>query len=610
MFTTRPEIRGTKAVVASTHWLASMAGWSMIEAGGNAFDAAVATGFALHIVEPHQSGFGGDMPIIAKSAARDAVDIICGQGVAPGTATIEVFRGLGLDAIPGTGLLAACVPGSFDAWLILLRDYGTMELADVLAPAIGYARDGFAVIPMLHQTLNAVAEFFVHEWTSSAATYLNDGRAPRVGELSYNTKLAETLSRLVDEAKSGKSREARIEAARAQFYEGFVAEEIDRFCRETKWLDSTGEQHGGLLTGDDMAGWRATIERSLSIEYAGFEVHKTASWGQGPVALQQLAILKGYDLAKLDPLGPDFIHLSVEAAKLAFADREAWYGDPDHFDVPIEALIGDAYAAARRGLIGDAASLELRPGEVDFRAPRLPQYVLDDFRNGGGDEGMNTGAAPGVGEPSRGLQGGDPTRGPAEGDTVHLDVVDAAGNMVSCMPSGGWLQSSPVIPDLGFCLGSRMQMFWLEEGLPGSLIPGARPRTTLSPGLATRDGDPVLAFGSPGGDQQDQWALTMFLRHIHHGYDLQAACDAPAFHSVHAPSSFHPRRSRPGVLEVESRLPEATLSELARRGHRVDPTGPWDLGRMTAVGVERQGDRTIVKGAAQPRGAQAYAVGR
>lgn len=607
MFTTRPEIRGTKAIVASTHWLASMAGWSMIEAGGNAFDAAVATGLALHVVEPHQCGLGGDMPIILRSAEKGEVEVICGQGVSPQAASIEAFRARNIDIAPGTGLLAACVPGSFDAWMILLRDYGTLEISQVLAPAISYARDGFAVIPMLNQTLGAIAEFFKQEWTTSAATYLKNGNVPKVGELSTNTKLAQTLTRLAGEAAAGNNREDRIEAARRQFYEGFIAEEIDRFCRDTEWLDGTGERQNGFLTGDDMANWRATKEQPLSLDYAGYEIHKTGPWGQGPVALQQLSILKGYDLGKLDPLGPEFIHLVVEAAKLSFADREAWYGDPDHFDVPMDTLISDVYGAERRELIGEMALNELLPGSPDGRSPTLPAYVIEERR-------VNFEMGPGVGEPSRALDVGDPTRGPAagpnDGDTVHLDVVDAAGNIVSCMPSGGWLQSSPVIPELGFCLGSRMQMFWLEEGLASSLKPGIRPRTTLSPSLATRDGKPALAFGSPGGDQQDQWALTMFLRHVHHGMDLQAACDAPSFNSVHMPSSFYPRASRQGSIEVETRLPPETLDELRRRGHEIELAGDWALGRMIAAGIEQSGGDTILKGGAQPRAAQAYVVGR
>ncbi len=607
MFTTRPEIRGTKAVIASTHWLASMAGWSMIEAGGNAFDAAVATGMALHVVEPHQSGLGGDMPIILRSAEKRVVEVICGQGVSPQAASIEAFQARNIDVTPGTGLLAACVPGTFDGWMTLLRDYGTLEVSQVLAPAISYARDGFAVIPMLHQTLEAIATFFTAEWTSSADTYLKNGNVPKVGELSRNTKLAETLARLATESSAGKNREDRVEAARSQFYQGFIAEEIDRFCRETKWLDGTGERQNGFLTGDDMSNWRATKETAVSLDYAGYEVHKTGPWGQGPVALQQLSILKGYDLGKLDPLGPDFIHLVVEAAKLSFADREAWYGDPEHFDVPIETLISDAYGAERRELIGEMALNELRPGAPDGRQPELPAYVTDE-------RGQPQAQGPGIDKPNKALDIGDPTSGPASGpncgDTVHLDVVDAAGNIVSCMPSGGWLQSSPVIPALGFCLGTRMQMFWLEEGLASSLKPGVRPRTTLSPSLATRDGAPAMAFGSPGGDQQDQWALTMFLRHVHHGMDLQAACDAPSFNSAHMPSSFYPRGSRLGSLEVETRLPTDTLDELQRRGHKLERAGDWALGRMTAVGIETSDGDTILKGGAQPRASQAYVVGR
>jgi gamma-glutamyltranspeptidase/glutathione hydrolase len=617
MFTTRPEIRGTRAVVASTHWLASMAGWSMIEMGGNAFDAAVATGCALHVVEPHQCGFGGDMPIILQSAQSGEVEVICGQGVSPAAATIDEFRRRNLELVPGSGLLAACVPGSFGAWLKLLSDYGTLEFSDVIAPAISYARNGFAVVPMLNATLDAVSDFFSTEWTSSADTYLKNGRAPRVGELSFNSKLADTLSGLVDESKNGDSRNQRIEIVRRQFYEGFVAEEIDRFCRETAWLDSTGQRQNGLLTGADLARWQATGESPLTVDYGEYEIHKTSVWGQGPVALQQLRLLDGYELSNLDPIGPDFIHLILETAKLAFADREAWYGDPNAFDVPIETLLSKSYAAERRALIGEEASRDLRPGSPDGRTPRLPEFISGDW--------VVSSDGPGIGEPSRGVdvegsfgannvtesaENQEEITGPADGDTVHLDVADADGNLISCMPSGGWLQSSPVIPELGFCLGSRMQMFWLEAGLPSSLKPGIRPRTTLSPTLATQDGRPALAFGSPGGDQQDQWALVMFLRHIHHGLDLQAACDAPAFHSSHAPSSFYPRSAAPNVAEAESRLPDRTVEELIRRGHELHLVGDWELGRMAAAGFEDTEDGRIVKGAAQPRGAQAYAIGR
>ena len=263
---------------------------------------------------------------------------------------------------------------------------------------------------------------------------------------------------------------------------------------------------------------------------------------------------------------------------------------------PLAALLGDAYNDDRRRLISSSASLELRPGAPDGRSPRLPTFFTEAPL-------LHDGTLPaGSGEPNANLA--DP------GDTVHLDAADRFGNMVSCMPSGGWLQSSPVIPTLGFCLGSRMQMFWLQDGLASSLRPGVRPRTTLSPTLALRDGEPAIAFGTPGGDQQDQWALTTFLHHVHHGYDLQAACDAPTYHTDHAPSSFYPRGAFLGALQVEGRLPAATIEELKQRGHLVQVTGDWALGRMTAVARTRIDGQTVLKAAAHPRFQQAYALGR
>lgn len=597
MFTTRPEIRGTFGVVTSTHWLASMAGWAMLERGGNAFDAAVATGFALQVVEPHQNGLGGDLPVVLYSAAKRKVEVVCGQGVSPAAATIERYGDLGVERIPGNGLLAPCVPGAFGGWLLLLRDYGTLPLADVMAPTIGYARDGYAVVPALNETIAQMAGTFVDAWPTSADTYLVRGGAPAIGSLHANPTLAATYERLVREAegKTG-SREDRIEAARLAYYEGFVAEEVDRFCRTTAWPDGTGNRNGGLLTGDDMARWRATVEEPVTYDYHGYTVCKPGPWSQAPVLLQQLALLKDFPLAEMDPLGADFVHTQVEAAKLALADREAWYGDPDVVDVPLAALLDDAYNDDRRRLISSSASLELRPGAPDGRSPRLPSFSTAAPL-------LHDGTLPaGSGEPNANLA--DP------GDTVHLDAADRFGNMVSCMPSGGWLQSSPVIPALGFCLGTRMQMFWLEDGLASSLRPGVRPRTTLSPSLALRDGEPAIAFGSPGGDQQDQWALTTFLRHVHHGYDLQAACDAPAYHTDHAPSSFYPRGAFLGALQVEGRLPAATIEALKRRGHRVQVAGDWTLGRMTAVARVRIDGQTVLKAAAHPRFQQAYALGR
>jgi gamma-glutamyltranspeptidase/glutathione hydrolase len=307
--------------------------------------------------------------------------------------------------------------------------------------------------------------------------------------------------------------------------------------------------------------------------------------------LQQLALLTGFDLDGLDPATPDLIHLQVECAKLAYADREAFYGDPDFVEVPTATLLSDAYNAGRRKLIHRTASLELRPGSIEGYGA-----VVKLFR----ENAQTTVGAAGAGEPTVGRLGG------TRGDTVHFDIVDEAGNMVSATPSGGWLQSSPVIPELGFCLGTRAQMFWLEEGHPAALAPGKRPRTTLTPTLALRDGEPYLACGTPGGDQQDQWITQLFLRHVHAGHNLQEAIDAPAWHSEHFPSSFWPRNARPGVLVVEGRVPRDTVAELERRGHIVEVGPDWSEGRLTATA--RDGRRR--RAAANPRGMQGYAAGR
>ena len=516
-FTTRPEIRGTFGAVASTHWIGTAVGMGILERGGNAFDAAVATGFTLQIVEPHLNGPGGDVPIILHKAGAEAPRIICGQGVAPQAATIAAYHGRGVKLVPGTGLLAAVVPGAFDAWMLLLRDYGTMRLQDVLEAAIGYALNGFPLVYRAAASVHAIADYFRQEWPSSAAVWLPGGKAPLVNQIVATPSIGRTYQRLLGEAMAaGQDRVKQIEAARKCFYEGFVAEAIDRFCRQ-KFRDSTGQRNSGFLTGADMAAWRASYDEPVSFDYHGLRVHKTGAWGQGPVMLQALALLQGFDLGSMDPNGAQFVHVVTEAIKLAFADRDVFYGDPDFADVPLATLLSPDYNDARRKLIADAASDVLRPGPIGDADERLA--VLSALA---GSEAPEGGGA------------GEPTFADVpeiEGDTVHLDVVDRWGNMVAATPSGGWLQSSPAIPELGFNLTTRGQMFWLDERLPSCLAPGKRPRTTLTPSLVTRDGAPYLAFGSPGGDQQDQWSLVMFLRHVHHGLNLQAAIDAPMFNS-------------------------------------------------------------------------------
>jgi gamma-glutamyltranspeptidase/glutathione hydrolase len=567
-------------MVASTHWLASASGMAVLEAGGNAFDAAVAAGLVLQVVEPHMNGPAGDVPALVWSAERAEPLVLCGQGVAPAAATIERYRDeLGLELIPGNGFLPAVVPGAFDAWMLMLRDLGTLGLADVFRFAIGYAEDGYPLPPGAAAEVAGLEPLFRDEWTTSAELYLP---APRPLERFRNRALAETYRRLVAEAEAeASSREERIEAARRIWREGFVGEALVRFAAQTEALDATGRRHRGFLTGDDLAGWRATWEQPLAVDHAGHTVLKAGPWSQAPVFLQQLRLLEGFDLPSLGLGSPEYVHTVVECAKLAFADREAWYGDPAFADVPLDALLSSGYADERRALVGDAAAGDLRPGSPDSREPRLPR--IPDLTG-----------APGLGDPTR-----------RSGDTCHLDVADRFGNLVSATPSGGWLSGSPVVPELGFPLGTRGQMFWLEDGLPNALAPGKRPRTTLSPTLVLRGGEPYLALGTPGGDQQDQWSLHVFLAHVHFGLDLQAAIDAPGFHTEAFPSSFYPRTTRERHVAVESRLQVA--DELRRRGHEVEVTEAWSLGRVSAAGREPDG---TLKAAANPRGMQGYAAGR
>jgi gamma-glutamyltranspeptidase/glutathione hydrolase len=580
MFTTRPEILCTFGVVTSTHWMASATGMAMLEKGGNAFDACMAAAFVLQIVEPHLVGPSGDMPAVFYSARSKKVEVLCAQGPSPQAATIAAYKALGLELVPGSGLLATVVPGAFDGWMIMLRDHGRLSLRDVLSPAIGYALNGHPMLPRVSDQIKAMKDLFETEWTTSAAVFMPGGNVPKAKALFSNPTLAATYTRILTESEAaGGSREHQIEAARKSWSQGFVADAIDRFCRHTAVMDSSGRRHKGLLTGQDMATWSATYEAPASVTYHGWEVFKTGPWGQGPLFLQTLKILEGYDLSGMDPQGAPFIHLVVEALKLAFADREAYYGDPNFVDVPMATLLSETYAATRRKLISDKASHELQPGIVrgfEEQVARMwPELRLP---------GHTTSAGAAVGEPTMQSMVAANRRG----DTVHIDVIDNEGNMVSSTPSGGWLQSSPVIPELGFALNSRAQMFWLTEGLPASLEPGKRPRTTLTPSLAFENGEPRLAFGTPGGDQQDQWQM-------------------PLFHSAHAPSSFYPREARLGHLMVEESVGEATITALDAMGHAVERAGAWTVGRTTAA---ERGSDGILRAAATPRLMQAYAVGR
>ncbi len=600
MFTTRPELLGTFGMVSSTHWLTSAAAMAILEDGGNAFDAAVAGGLMLHVCEPHLNGPGGDMPAIVHDAKTGETKILCGQGTAPAGATIDHYKSEGLNLIPGTGLLSTVVPGAFDAWMLMLRDYGTKTVENVFETALGYAENGVPVVPRWTETVKTVAELFRDEWTTSANQWLVDGKPPAPGSLYSNKPLACTWRRLIDEARSaGGDRIAQIEAVRLAWRQGFVAEEIDKFCRETEVLDASGERHKAVLTGEDMSHWRASYDTPATYDFGDFTMMKPGVWSQGPAYLQVLALLKGFDLAAMDPTGPEFVHTITEAIKLAFADRDAFYGDPDFVDVPLDQLLSDAYNDERRKLIDTTASMDLRHGTIEGYGCTV-DYEAAVGRASGKGVPQGGKAAAGAGEPTVGVLG------PAAGDTCHIDVVDKDGNMVACMPSGGWLQSSPTIPALGFQLNSRAQMFWLDEGQPMSLEPGKRPRTTLSPSMALRDGKPYVAFGTPGGDQQDQWQSIFFLRHAVYGLNLQEAIDTPSFHSEHFVSSFYPRGAKPGRIVVEGRTPSETVDGLRERGHKVEVGELWSEGRLCAVSQ----DNGMLKAGSNARGMQGYAAGR
>ncbi|WP_306974357.1 gamma-glutamyltransferase family protein [Streptomyces canus] len=608
MFTTRPTLQGTFGMVSSTHWLASQSAMAVLEDGGNAYDAAVAGAFVLHVVEPHLNGPAGEVPILLAPAGGE-VRVLCGQGVAPAGATVAHYQGLGLDLVPGTGPLAAAVPGAFDAWMLLLRDHGTKSLADVLKYAIGYAEDGHAPVENVGATVESVRELFETEWTSSAEVYLPGGKAPRSGALFRNPALAATWKRLIDEVAGAGDRAAQIDAAREVWRTGFIAEALVRQAQRPT-MDTSGSRHAGTLTAADLAGWSATYEAPATYDWSGWTLCKAGPWSQGPVLLQQLALLPP-ELPRYGSV--EYVHLLVEGCKLAMADREAWYGDAA--EVPLGELLSAQYNAERRELVGDKASHELRPGSPGGRVPRLSAHARVVVTDEPGFSPMGVGEPTVAKNPTSPVPG-EPEVGPdgtTRGDTCHLDVVDRWSNMVAATPSGGWLQSNPVVPELGFPLGTRLQMTWLEEGLPNSLTPGRRPRTTLTPSIALRDGVPVLAFGTPGGDQQDQWQLHFFLAlalrsPVRGGLDLQGAIDAPNWHNDSFPGSFYPRGMRPGSVTVEARTDPGVVEGLRRRGHDVTVGEPWSEGRLCAVA--RDPETGVLSAGANPRGMQGYAVGR
>jgi gamma-glutamyltranspeptidase/glutathione hydrolase len=588
--TTRPTLTGTFGMAASTHWLATATAQSVLERGGNAFDAAAAAGFVLHVAEPHLNGPGGDMVAILATAASAPV-VVSAQGPAPAAATVGHFRAEGLTSVPGSGGLAAAVPGAVEGWLRVLERYGTWELGDVLEYAIHQAETGCPVGPQLAGVLAAMAPHFREHWPTSAELWLREGRAPLAGETLANPVWAATLRRLVRDSGSG-SREEVIERCRQIWKSGAVAEQACRFL-ETPHRHASGGDHAGVLRLADWAAYDVGFEAPETLDFRGVTVAKAGFWSSGPVLLQALSILDGAPDSRLDPSTADGAHVILEALKLAMADRDAYYGE-SHPPARLRHLLSADYATGRRALIEEKASLEQRPGllpgATPFRPPLTAAAPTGPAANGG------------IGEPTVTREG------VTRGDTCHVDVVDRWGNMISATPSGGWLQSSPAVPGLGFCLGTRLQMTWLDPSSPSALVPGNRPRTTLSPTMLVRDGRAVTALGTPGGDQQDQWQLLYLLRTLVGDYEPQQAIDAPAFHTGALVSSFWPRVFRAGEVVAEARLGADVLTGLDALGHDVTVVDDWSLGRLSSV--SRDPSTGWLSAAANPRGHQGYAAGR
>ncbi|RLK49093.1 gamma-glutamyltransferase family protein [Microbacterium telephonicum] len=589
VFTTRPQITGTFGAAASTHWSATAAAQAILERGGNAFDAAVAGGFVLHLAEPHLNGPGGDLVGVFHAADADGPRVLMGQGPAPRAATIAHFRAEGLDLVPGAGGLAAAVPGAVDAWLVLLRDHGTLELSDVLDAARFHAREGIPLLPAAAAAIAKVAGLFRDHWPTSAQRWLRpDGTARAAGDLVPNPAYAAVLERLVDAASFAASehatREQRIDAARSAWRTELSA--ATAFLARPH-RHSSGTDHAAVLSDADVAAFEAGYEDAVTVDFRGHTIAKAGAWTQGPILLQALRMLEAYDDALLDPSQPAGAHTIVETLKLALADRDGHFGD----GADPAALLADSYIAERRRLVGESASRDWRPGSPGGAVPFRPPL-----------RSVRPAAAAGTGEPTV------ERTGATRGDTCHIDVVDRWGNIIAVTPSGGWLQSSPTVPGLGFCLGTRVQAMWLDDAAPSALVPGHRPRTTLSPTLVLRGGAPVMALGTPGGDQQDQWQLPMLLRMLVGGYTAQQAIDAPTLHTTALVDSFWPRTWEPAGVVVEDRLGTDVVDGLRARGHDVTVAGGWSLGRLCAVGIDR--DTRTLWAAANPRGMSGYAAGR
>jgi gamma-glutamyltranspeptidase/glutathione hydrolase len=558
-----PRVFGSRGAVAAEHYSAALAGIEILRMGGNAIDAACAAALVEGVVNPHMHTIGGELPILIATP-DGAVTCINGNMAAPGKATPQAFRDLGHDAIPSEGVLAGGVPGALGAIVEALSRFGRLNFEQVSARATELARDGFpAHAGLLRQHKSGIgenAEKFTR-WSGTAAIYLPDGRVPREGELLRNPALAQMFAHLVEaERRSRGDRQRGLRAVFDAFYRGDIAAQIVAFAK----------QEGGLLERSDFDAFAIPVEASVSVRYAGVDIHKCGPWNQGPALLQTLAILKPFDLRAMGHNSPAYIHTVLEAVKLAFADREQFYGDPAQVDVPMAALLSDSYGKLRAALIEARANGEIRPGD-----PRAGKALLPISERLGG-----AAWAPG---------------------TVHVDAMDNEGFTAAFTPSGGWIRSSPVIPALGFPLSLRLSNCYLEPAHhPNLVAPFKRPRTTISPSLAMKDGKAWMAFGSMGGDQQDQWQLQFLLNRLIFDMPLQAAIEAPKFSSEHFPGLFAPHDFFLNRVRLEDTIGEAAFTDLTSRGHEVDIAPAWSEGFLCAT--ERNLENGVLEAGCDPRG--------
>lgn len=560
----RPTIQGTRHVVSSGHYLASQAAFEVLQAGGNAVDAGVAAGLVIGVVQSEFVNIAGVAPIMIYLAERGEVVTISGLGVWPKAATLEYFLEQHAGTIP-EGVMRTVVPAAPDAWITALERFGTMSFADVASAAIGCARDGFVMYPIMSELIEAFQDGYAR-WPSNSAIYLPNGAPPKVGELFVQADLGRTLQFMADEERSAAKggRDAGLRAARDAFYRGDIAAAIADFHRA----------EGGWLTRDDMAAFRVEVEEPVRYRYRGMDVYSCQPWCQGPVLLQMLAILEGIDLGALERNSAAYAHVLVEAMKLAFVDRERHYTDPRHCDVPLARLLSRDHADGHRERIDGSRAI---PHDEHWANANAQQSAR-------GSERM----LPAL-------------------DTSYLAVVDGDGNAFSATPSDV-SYDTPVVPGTGLCPSSRGAQSWAVPGHPRAVAPGARPRLTPNPAIAIDD-DQIFAFGTPGGDVQCQAMLQVFLNHRQWGMDLQQAIEAPRFATFSFPDSFEPHTPLPDRVAIEDRLGDEVAEGLSVRGHDVErwPSFTWRAGGVCAALLDRH---TGVRSAAADPRRPCYALGR